>query len=129
MIASILIARFLGIYLLSLGAALLIRREQFPRVIREFFDNDALVFLSAVLSLIFGLGIILFHNVWGWNWSLPITIIGYLAFFKGLIRLWFPDHVKRIVYDYIGTRFVIALSIVAMLLAVYFAHHGFLAQH
>lgn len=129
MLSSVLIARFLGLYLLIVGAALLIRRDQFPRVAREFFTNEALVFLSGQMALIFGLVIVLFHNVWTLNWALPITLIGYAAVLKGLTRLWFPDYLRATVTDRINLRSVILAAIFSMLLGVYFAHHGFLAQH
>lgn len=129
MTTSVLLARFFGLYLLIVGATLLIRREQLPRIIRDFFDNSALMLFSGILTLVFGLLIILFHNIWTWNWNLPITIIGYLALLQGIVRLWFPDHMKRMLAKHMNTRFVINAGIILMLLGVYFAHHGFLAHH
>jgi uncharacterized membrane protein HdeD (DUF308 family) len=129
MIASVLLARFLGIYLLMVGATMLIRRDQLSPIARDLSSHPALLLLSGVMPLVFGLIILLFHNVWAWNWSLPITLIGYLAFFKGWMRLWFPDYVRRTIDERLNSRHAIIFGIVAMLLGVYFAHHGFLAQH
>lgn len=129
MLSSILIARFLGLYLLIVGSGLLIRRMQFPRVAHSLSENEGVVFVLGILALIFGLVIVLAHNVWAWNWALPITLIGYLAIFKGIARLWFPDYIHRTVDQRITTQSVILMAIFAMLLGVYFLHHGFLAQH
>lgn len=126
---SIYLARFLGLYILIVGAAVLIRWDQMAAIVKAFFFDPPLVYLSGAMALIFGLVIVLFHNIWALDWRLAITIVGYLAVLKGLLRLWVPDRLQVLVFRDVSFRAAVVVGIVLMLLGVYFLHHGFLASH
>lgn len=126
---SIYLARFLGLYLLIMGAAVLIRWDQMAAIVKAFFFDPPLVYLSGVMALIFGLVIVLFHNVWALDWRLPITIVGYCATLKGVLRLWVPDRLQLLVFRDVSFRTAVVMGIILVLLGVYFLHQGFLASH
>ena len=52
---SIFLAKVIGLYLLIVPAAALLKRKQFAELANEFVTNLALVFLSGLVSLILGL--------------------------------------------------------------------------
>lgn len=92
---SYFLGAFLGLYLIIMGVALLTRKEMFQKLIEDFSRNPALIFFSGIMSLLIGLLIILTHNAWVMSWIVMITILGYLFFIQGLIRIYFPDWVAE----------------------------------
>ncbi|MDD5553924.1 MAG: hypothetical protein PHE18_08670, partial [Candidatus Omnitrophica bacterium] len=58
---SILIARFLGPYIIMIGFALLFNLERYKNIAEDFFKNSALVYLSGLLTFVAGLAIVLSH--------------------------------------------------------------------
>ena len=91
--ASTFLARLLGPVLVALGLGVLLNRSA---VQAEFLGNEALIFLSGVLSLIGGIAILLVHNVWASDWRVIITVIGWLAVVSGLVRILAPHVVGAI---------------------------------
>ncbi|RKN79815.1 hypothetical protein D7Z94_16190 [Ulvibacterium marinum] len=49
-----------------------------------------MVALNGLILLISGLIIVRFHNFWNLNWTLIITILGWLVFLTGTFRLFVP---------------------------------------
>jgi hypothetical protein len=43
------------------------------------------------MALVFGLLIVMFHNVWVGSWEVIITILGWLALLKGVVLLVQPE--------------------------------------
>ena len=92
MTISLFLGRFFGIYLIIIGFFYLCRRDQLQRIAEQIFEQEALRLLSAVMSLMIGLLIVIGHNVWEWSWPLTITLLGYLTLLKGLTRLFVPPN-------------------------------------
>lgn len=88
---SLFLAKLIGLYMLITGVIILIRRDQFKRVVQSFASSEGLITLSGAVSLIAGLAILLSHSVWEWSWRGLISLIGVLAIIQGLYRLIFTD--------------------------------------
>ena len=84
---SVFLARFFGLYLIIVGVICLIRKVHIQKIVSDFYNDRPLVFYSGVISLIVGLLIVLSHNIWTADWRVLITILGYLALVKGIMRL------------------------------------------
>lgn len=84
---SLFFARFLGIYLFTMGLALILNTERFKNLYLKVINDDQQILLSAILSLFIGAGIIASHNIWIMGWPLIITIIGYWAVIKGFLLI------------------------------------------
>jgi len=50
-----------------------------------------IVYLNGLLLFIAGLSIIRSHNLWAFDWTILITLIGWLALALGMCRLFFPS--------------------------------------
>ncbi|MDI6606071.1 MAG: hypothetical protein QME65_02885, partial [Candidatus Omnitrophota bacterium] len=70
---SVLIARLLGPYCIIVAAGILLNLKNYQKVMEDFCKNAALVYLGGVFALLFGLLVILFHNIWAANWVVIIT--------------------------------------------------------
>ena len=125
---SVFIARIFGLCYLILGAGLLFNRKVFQRVMEDFCKNAALVFFTGMFTLAIGVVIILTHNVWVANWTVIITIIGWLAFIKGIWMIVFPDTMSRFIQAYQKNKNLLTIhSIFALIFGVVLAFFGFFA--
>ena len=97
---SIFIARIFGLCYLIIGTGFMINRKAFQQVMDDFCKNAALVFYGGILALVIGVVIILTHNVWVANWTVIITIIGWIALIKGIWIIVFPNTVSRFMQAY-----------------------------
>ena len=93
---SKLIAGYIGPLLVAMGAAMLINRGFFPRMIEQMVNDQGLIFLSGILSLLAGIAIVRVHNVWTGGWRILVTVIGWLAIVGGLVRMWIPQYAAPI---------------------------------
>lgn len=87
---SILIAKFMGPVMLAASLSMLINRDLVTRIFEDFADSPGMIFLAGIMALLTGLTLVIFHNIWAANWTVIITIFGWIAIFGGLMRMMFP---------------------------------------
>ena len=123
---SIFLAKLFGLYFLIVGGFSLFRRKAFVSMLDEFFASRALLALSGFIILSVGLAIIIGHPVYTLDWRGLITLVGYLALVKGVVRIWYPNFLrsfaKKLVHNYFPAMLAIILILGVMLTYVGFAH-------
>ncbi|MCX5686736.1 MAG: hypothetical protein NTW09_04685 [Candidatus Omnitrophica bacterium] len=125
---SIFIARIFGLCYLVLGAGFVFNRKVFQQVVDDFCKNAALVCYGGLFTLVIGVVIILTHNVWVANWTVIITIIGWLALIKGIWIIVFPNTVSKFIQAYQkNENLLIVNSIVILILGAVLTFFGFFA--
>ena len=87
---SILLAKIFGIYLVILPLAYFLNKNLLSSLI-SLFKNKASLFISGVVALFIGIIIVLNHNIWTQDWRVIITIFGWAAIMKGLLRILWPS--------------------------------------
>lgn len=97
---SIFIAKILGPYCIIIAVGFLFNLKSYQKIMKDFCENSALLYLGGILALLFGLLILLFHNVWAANWTVIITIFGWLALIKGVWLIIFPNTVAKLTEVY-----------------------------
>ena len=96
MTTSYWIAQLLGPVLLIATLGMLVNRQAYVTMAREFIDSTALIYLAGILTLTAGLAITISHNVWVMDWPVVVTIFGWLAIIGGIFRMAFPNLVSKI---------------------------------
>lgn len=89
--ASHFIAQALSLYLLVMGVAMLCNKQRFYNLFNDIVNNPSYLVLSGVIALIFGILIVLSHNMWVCGWPLLVTLSGWAAFLKGACLLIVPS--------------------------------------
>lgn len=126
---SAFIARIFGLCYLIIGLGFLFNRKAFRQVMDDFCKNAALVFYGGLLALVIGVVIILTHNVWVANWTVIITIIGWLGLIKGIWIIIFPASVLKFMQVYRkDENLLIVHSIVALVFGAFLTFFGFFAK-
>ena len=95
MVLSIFLAKTIGLYLVIVSTALMLKADEFKPMMLEMLKNPSLVSFSGILTLIFGILIVVSHNIWVMDWRVIITILGWLTLLKGIMRLFYPEFVMK----------------------------------
>ena len=116
---SLFIAKILGPCFIVVALSMLLNREFYQRVMEDFCRNAALVFFSGMFSLVFGIVVVLLHNVWIAKWPVIITIIGWCGIIKGSWLIVFPNTVSGFTEAYGKNKTLLAVhSVIALILGV-----------
>ena len=124
--ATLFIARMFGLYIIIMASILLFRRGIFIKFMEDFSKNYAVAFLTGIFTLIIGLAIVLTHNIWIWNWTVIITIVGWLSLIKGIWFIAFPDSMSKFASFYAKAKvFPVVHAVIALLVGIYLTYMGF----
>lgn len=89
------IFQWLGITFFAMGVGMLTNPKFINDIVKDFEGSTTNVFYGGLACLAIGFPLVTFHNVWNWNTSLIITLIGWLALVKGLMLVMFPAFTMR----------------------------------
>ena len=92
---SIFIARLLGPVLVVATLGMLLNAKLIRAIAREVPGSLALLYVFGFIDLVGGLAIVLVPNRWVWDWPVIITILGWVAIVRGVVRMLWPDQVKK----------------------------------
>ena len=83
-------AGLMGPTLLAIGIAMLVNARHFPEMAKQIGNDPGLIFVSGILLLVAGLAIVRVHNVWSGGWRVVVTVLGWLAVIRGILRMLLP---------------------------------------
>jgi len=117
-----LISRLLAPVYLAVGLGMLINAKFYRAVLRDLKERASLVYYGGLIALAAGWLIVTFHPSLEPGYHLPITVLGWLAFAKGVILLVYPQWLVKpelppVLY-YAGALFILAIG-------AYFAWLGY----
>lgn len=123
---TILLSKVLGIFMVLVGASIVLRRQYYIAVVRTFVDQRLTRLVLALAELLAGLFLVIGYNDWS---SLPASLImiwGWAAVIEATAYLLLPD---KALAKYIGALnkpgWYIGGGLVSMLLGAYLAGYGF----
>jgi hypothetical protein len=88
---SILIAKILATVYFSFFLGLLFSSKYYKKELPKLVDNSAYLILGGFMAIVFGFLILEFHNYWNSDWTVVITIFGWLSLLKGILLIVFPQ--------------------------------------
>jgi len=121
------IAKLIGPVAICGGLGMLFNTAVFTTMFEHAMHDYILIYLAGVIALTAGLAIVILHNRWEWNWTLIVTLFGWLAVIGGIVRMVAPQVVADIGTSLIAhpTFFVID-GWIAVLLGVLLSYFGYL---
>jgi hypothetical protein len=90
------ILQLLGIVYLAVGIGVLLNPQFYKKLLDDYSENLAVVYLGGLIALAIGYLLTTFHNIWVKDWPVIITLIGWIALAKGLLILVLPKICLRI---------------------------------
>ncbi|WP_193368592.1 hypothetical protein [Pelagibius marinus] len=122
---SILLARLIGPLYLAVGVGLLLNQGYYREMLRSLPSGGILYYLSGAMALVFGVAVLLFHNLWVADWRVILTILGWLGVAKGILLLVFPQAAIRFTAWTARSSLLFASAILALLLGNWFCYVGY----
>lgn len=121
---TIFLAKLLGLLFIALGAFVIINKDKIKSIVNNLHSQPALLFLTGALNLLFGLLIVLSHNVWH-GWPALITILGLLIILKGILRLFFPEQNTQLTNKALEGQGPVIWGAITVLIGAFLAYQGF----
>jgi uncharacterized membrane protein HdeD (DUF308 family) len=120
---AILTARILTLVYTSAGIAAISNRLNFSKISESFEKSQALTLISGFLSLIVGTILVTYHNLWVTNWTLIITIIGWITLLKGILLIIYPEFISFFKGIYRNNQI---WGILMLIIGLIFGYYGFI---
>lgn len=125
---SIFLARVIGLVGVISAAAVLARYKESLALEEKLVKNLAYVYLSGFFILILGVLLVVSHSIWVPDWRVVITILGWLVLLKGLMRIFFPEAVRRLIQKKQSNRWFILGELTMLLVGFYLLYYGFIVS-
>ena len=122
---SVFLAKILGLLGAVATLTIMINYKDYLKIEENAVKNSANIYLSGFLFLIFGVLLIIGHQLWVWDWRVIITIIGWLIFAKGIIRIFFPKKVKKLIQKKRHNRVFFLAEFIVFIISLYLIYRGF----
>ena len=74
-----------------LYAGAIINFKRLQTSLRQIEEQPVILFISGFMALVLGVLILQVHNFWVWDWTIIITLIGWLMVIIGSIRILIPN--------------------------------------
>lgn len=114
---STFLAKFWGWYLIIFFLILSFNPKRIVQIIRDLKDQK-FVIITSFIAIIIGLLNILFHNIWENNWTVIITLIGWLSLLLGLSLFIFPQPTVNWL-NFVNVKFVQLLYMLLFLIGIF----------
>lgn len=121
---SIFLAKAWGLYITAVTLALITNKSNF-KLLFETYRHSAVVFFSGAVELLVGILTVISHNVWTWDYQGLITLFGWAALVRGLVRLFAPATASGWIRKYEKSGTVIYFLIAAIIIGLYLIGVGF----
>jgi hypothetical protein len=121
---SIFLAKAWGTLLIVTSLSLLLNKHNYNRIM-AFMKDEGVIYITGFVSLIIGILTVLVHNVWQGGWPIIITVFGWMAFAKGVVRIFSPSTTRSMVEKFQYGWWVILLLLIMLGLGAYLTVVGF----
>jgi uncharacterized protein YjeT (DUF2065 family) len=123
---SLLVAQIVGLVYVTMGLGLLLNGEYYKKSFDEMMKSPAFMFFGGITALVVGFLIVNSHNVWTKDWTVLVTIIGWIALIKGVLIFVAP----KLLIDFsrpLLKKNMKVLGVCVLVMGGIFAYFGFFA--
>jgi hypothetical protein len=122
---SILIAKIVAVIYLSAALGSFLSRDYYRRISQDMYKNAALTYLLGFVTVIIGFLMVNYHNHWRGDWTVLITLIGWLALIKGVFIIVAPEFFQRLYEPFLTARLLKIIPYVMLAMGLLFGYFGF----
>ncbi|WAC08090.1 MAG: hypothetical protein OS130_02530 [Thermodesulfobacteriota bacterium] len=124
---SKLIARMAAVIYLSASLGAFFSADYYRKVSEDLFNNAGLTYLAGFMTIIIGLLIVHYHNIWAKNWTVLVTFLGWLALLKGLLLIVCPGFMHSLSEGMLTEWGLKIFPYTSFCLGLLFGYFGFLS--
>ncbi|MEI6352411.1 MAG: hypothetical protein WCO35_00525 [Candidatus Nomurabacteria bacterium] len=126
MITINILAQIFGMTFLFAGISMIFNRKTVKLVVDRMVSDAGLIWNMGFMFIFAGSFILAFSNFYGSGLSAMLSIIGILAFLKGIYLLWLPGHSTKLYKKIAENNSIILITgIIALLASFYLIAKGF----
>lgn len=104
------IFQLFGFICLASGIGFAADPTRLRKICREFLQSPALTYLIGVVALVLGFALLGTYGAWGEGVTVILTLIGWVAVFKGLLAIASPSWFEEVVSRYIHNENMLAAA-------------------
>ena len=101
---SILAARILAVIYLSAGVGTLSGKLDLKKLVEDFERVPALSYVTGFMTIVLGMLLVEYHNLWVKDWRVLVTLVGWAALVKGILLVSCPQFIRAFKGWYSKTR-------------------------
>ena len=120
---SVLVAKIFALTYISAGILALQSKTTFSKIAEDFERSPALTYISGFMALMIGMLLVHYHSIWAQNWTVMITVIGWMALIKGILLIAFPQFISYFKSWYRHTQ---VWGFVLIAIGLLFGYFGFI---
>ncbi len=120
---SVLVARVLALTYISAAIGALSGRVTFSKMVEDFEKSPALTFVAGFFTLVLGVLLVEYHNIWVKDWRVLITLISWMTLLKGIRFLAFPQSISSFKGWYKDTK---RWGLIMLAFGLLFGYFGFI---
>ena len=123
---TVFLAKVLGIAMVVVGAAIMLRRDYYLAVFGTFAEQRMTRVVIAIIELIAALSLVVAHTAWSPFPAALISLIGWMAVVEATAYLLLPDAAIRMMLAQVNTpAWYVGGGAFAIALGAYLAGFGF----
>lgn len=123
--ATLILAKFFGLYFLAVGIAFALNPSNLPKLYEQMRQNQIFLFFGGIIAILLGAFVVSIHNDWVAGWPVIITILGWWSLIKGFGLIAYPGFADLFAPMYkMQESFYRGMGIVFALLGLFLAYQG-----
>lgn len=123
---ALILARVLGPMLVIVSVGLLLNPKAYREVAEEFVQSRALLYLGGFMALAGGLVVLQLFHAWRADWTVVVTIIGWLMLIKGAALIIIPGPLAALAGAWRKAgALIVAQGLVLLAAGVWLSYRGF----
>ena len=123
---TLFLAQVIGVYVLVGSLSALLYPKRIEAALREVKKSYLFPYFDGALALIFGLLIVLTHNVWDGLAASLVTLVGWLGLVEGGVMMLLPqESIVKIAEKFSGRKAAMGWAIVGLVVGGYLTYFGF----
>lgn len=123
---TVLLSKVLGIFLVIVGAAILLRRRYYLPVYGAFVRERLLRAVTSLAEILAGLFLVVLYDEWSSPPAAILSLIGWMALLEGLMYTLLPDDFLEKFFNIFNTpAWYVAGGLLAIATGTYLAASGF----
>lgn len=129
MMHSVLLARVIGIVIIIAALGVLLNKAYFQEMMEEVSrgKQQMLVFVTGFVTLVFGVLMVMAHNIWVSNWSVIVTLFSWLVLIKGAVLVVLPKATLGIARSYKTMPWMASVAgLVFLVIGLVFLYFGYM---
>ena len=111
---------------ISIGIGFLINSDFYKKLFEDFAERTSMLYFGGMFALVIGYLIVAFHNTWTKDFSVIITVVGWISLAKGILILVWPKLMIAITKAILKSKNFLKIEVIAIIIiGLFFSFLGF----